>query len=97
MEPYGPDHSVGAMPAPRWVARPGLRRVIDGQGRRLDWLARSIGVSPPQIGRIVSGKATVSEARARELAELLDGEIDLLFVVAEGSVSMLAATDRVVG
>lgn len=63
----------------RFRATPELRTAIERQGRRFDWLADKLGVSSAFVSRIVSGKRTISEADARVITALIDGDFGMLF------------------
>lgn len=63
----------------RFRATPELRRAIQRQGRRLDWVAEKLGVSRTLVSRVVSGERTISEADARVIVALIDGDFGMLF------------------
>lgn len=46
--------------------------VLTAQGRRQDWLAERVGVSPAAVNRWVKGSRTVDIETARRIAEILD-------------------------
>lgn len=74
--------------AQRYLARPVLRDVIVAHGRRMDWLARLLGVSGAQVSRIVAGQNSASVATARVLATVLGQEIGALFDLLDGDDSL---------
>lgn len=56
---------------PTSVPETGLAQVLKEQGRRTDWVAESIGVTPSAVSRWASGQWPIPERRVSELAELL--------------------------
>lgn len=63
----------------RFRATPELRGAIKRQGRQLSWVAERLGVSNAFVSRIVSGERTISEADARVIVALIDGDFGVLF------------------
>ena len=59
--------------------------VLATQGRRQDWLAEQIGVSPAALNRWIRGTRTVDLETARSIARVLDTDFFLLFDVPTGT------------
>jgi cyanate lyase len=72
----------------RVVATPELRARIEVQGRRLDWIADKLGVSKSFMSKVVAGQSSIAMANARVIVALLDGDIDVLFDLPDGSDSV---------
>lgn len=68
----------GTQTTPRYRAT-GLARVLDEQGRRRDWFARQLGVSPTTVTLMIAGKRTASDQHVRIAARVLDSPLDRLF------------------
>lgn len=64
---------------PRFRAS-GLARILDAQGRRRDWFARELGVSPSFVTLLLAGKRTASYQHTRLAARALDVDVDEVFV-----------------
>lgn len=64
--------SVRFMDAPRTTS-PGLRELIDQQGRKAVWIAARLAppVDPSTITRWASGERVIPDERVSQLAELL--------------------------
>ena len=48
-----------------------LKDWIEDEGRRLDWVAKQVGVSPQWLHYVVRGKKPLSDRLARALQEKL--------------------------
>lgn len=67
--------------APRYRATDKLRRTIDDQGLRYDWLAARVGLSKSFFSKVLRQHKTISESDARLIAALLRAEFGVLFEV----------------
>lgn len=56
-----------------------LGETLNGQGRKGRWLASQVGVSESSISRLISGKQTVDEAVAKQIALILGVPFFVLF------------------
>lgn len=61
-----------------------LSSVLNHQGRRKDWLASQVGVSPSAVSRWIGGSRLIDEKTARRIAEVLDVPFSLLFESPKG-------------
>lgn len=62
-----------------------IRDVLDAQGRRQDWLAREVGVSPATVNRWLKGYRSVSPVHAGRVAAALGVPFFFLFDVPIGT------------
>ncbi len=62
-----------------------IKTVLDQQGRRQDWLANQVGVSPATVNRWMKGTRTVDIERARRIAVILGVPFYLLWNIPEGT------------
>jgi len=56
-----------------------IGQVLDMQGRRQDWLAAKIGVSPAAVNRWIRGQRKIDVETARKVASALDTPFFMLF------------------
>jgi transcriptional regulator with XRE-family HTH domain len=63
-----------------------IREVLRQQGRRQDWLAEQLGVTPATVNRWIHGSRSVDPASARRVSEILDVPFYLLFDVPTGTI-----------
>lgn len=61
-----------------------LGQTLSGQGRKGRWLASQVGVSESSISRLISGKQTVNQAVAKQIALILGAPFFVLFESADG-------------
>lgn len=62
-----------------------LTRVLRDQGRKQRWLADQIGTHESLVSEWVNGHRTISERRARQVADVLGVPFYLLFTVANAT------------
>lgn len=62
-----------------------LKRFMEEEGRTQSWLARRLGVRRQQVYQWCNGIHVPSEARQREIAELLRQKVEDLFPPAVAS------------
>lgn len=55
-----------------------LARVVDHQGRRQTWLARTAGMSRPHVNRLVNGRRPMTPRAAQRLGAVLGVAPELL-------------------
>lgn len=55
-----------------------LGQAMDAQGRRQDWLAELLDVSPSYVSKLISGDKPVTEEIARTAAKFLGIPVDWL-------------------
>ncbi len=55
-----------------------VRRLIETQGRRLDWVAERVGISPSHLSNILAGRRQISAAQALALAEALQVPVEYI-------------------
>lgn len=48
-----------------------LNKVIDDQGRRKDWIAKKLGVKPPQVTYMLKGERKFNDLQLMILAKIL--------------------------
>ena len=56
-----------------------LKRILDEEGRRQDWLARQLNVDESAVSRWVRGVHVPSEPNRRAIAEALGRNVDDVF------------------
>lgn len=79
--------------APRYRATSNLEAVLAEQGRRKDWLAIEVGVSPATVTRIVTGTRGADEAVAQRIAKALGVPLFLLFELPISDESSLVGSN----
>ena len=55
-----------------------IRRIMDAQGRRNDWLAARVGLSESSITRILQGSRPINEQFAQSAADALQIPMEFL-------------------
>lgn len=56
-----------------------LKRVLQSEGRRQTWLASQIGMDPPTLSRIVTGRLVPTDAERLAIAKALGREVEELW------------------
>ena len=64
---------------------PNLDAALKAQGRTKRWVANQIGVHESMIGHAISGRRSLSEPMAREIARLIGVPFTTLFEVPTGT------------
>jgi plasmid maintenance system antidote protein VapI len=64
-----------------------IREAINRSGRRHDWLAAQIGITPVRLSQLLSGERRWRVEEAMKLAEVLDEPMDRLFLPECGKVA----------
>lgn len=64
-----------------------LGQTLDSQGRKGRWLAGQVGISESSISRLISGKQTVDEGVAKQIALILGSPFFVLFEYADTDIS----------
>jgi plasmid maintenance system antidote protein VapI len=64
-----------------------IRDIIKTKGRRHDWLAEQIGITPVRLSQLLSGERRWRVEEAMKLAEVLDEPMDRLFLPDDGKVA----------
>ncbi len=62
-----------------------LAAVLEEQGRRRDWLAATVGISPALVSMILSGERWASEDVAERIARALGVPLFLVFELPSSS------------
>ncbi len=65
-----------------------LAEVLEDQGRKQRWLASQIGIHESIVSDWINGRRTLSEDRAKQVAEALAIDFYLLFPVPNGTDSV---------
>jgi len=65
-----------------------IRETLEAQGRRQDWLAAQIGVSPAAVNRWIKGSRSVDHANALKISQILGVPFFLLFDVPIGTTNV---------
>lgn len=63
---------------------PKVRILLEAQGRRQDWLAEKVGISPSLLNRAMSGTRTIDRDTAERIADALEVPFFVLFDFPKG-------------
>lgn len=72
-----------------------LAQVLRDQGRKQRWLAAEIGTHESLVSEWVNGRRTISEHRARQVAEVLGMPFYLLFPVTHVTETVAAHKEAI--
>jgi transcriptional regulator with XRE-family HTH domain len=70
-----------------------LGEALAGQGRKGRWLAGQVGISESSISRLISGKQTVDEPVAKQIALILGTPFFVLFESVETDTMTVSALE----
>ncbi len=55
-----------------------ITRLVDAQGRRLDWLAERTGITPDHLSHILAGRRPLTPERALRIADALQVPVEYI-------------------
>jgi transcriptional regulator with XRE-family HTH domain len=65
-----------------------IKTVLDDQGRRQDWLAAKVDVTPATVNRWIHGTRTLDFQQAMKVSNALGVPFSLMFELPKGNRSM---------